>query len=310
MLPVEDILLFVEVVKHKSFTIAAEKQGKTAAAVSGRISKLEFNLGVKLLKRTTRTLALTDAGRILFENCSGFHDNLKNIVETTIDEHKEPKGLIKISSMPNLSNLVLAPVINKFLEKYNKIEFDINLENSLYSLPPLDEYDIAFRSGKLEDSSAIARQIFSHDYIVCGTKRYFDKYGIPKDLEDLAHHNCLDCQHGMKGGQNTWTFYSEQNVFNVPVKGNIKTDKALFIKYLGLSDAALIYSPSFILADEVNSGILIPVLTQYKTKVNPITMVHPYTDRNAPHRVRLFIDFFIENMYVPQIDHRKFLKVG
>lgn len=299
VMPADDMLLFVEVVRHKSFTIAAQKIGKTPAAVSGRVTKLERELGVKLLKRTTRRLALTDAGSVLYEQCSNMHTNLQDLVEQVKNQHKHPAGLIKISSMPNFSNLILSPLIEKFMQEYPAIEFDINLDNSLYSLPPIDEYDIAFRAGQLMDSSAVIRHLFSHDYVICASPKYFNEYGYPNQLSDLASHNCVDCRHTKRAKTNIWTFYKNNEIFNVSVKGNITTDNALFIKHLALNGAALVYSPSFILAEEINKKLLVPVLTEYSTIKNPISLIHPYTDKNMPYRVRVFIDFILENLSVP-----------
>src|SRR5436190_208597 len=109
MLPLNDMMLFVEVVKYNSFTIAAQKNNITPAAISKRISSLEEILHAKLLKRTTRSLALTDAGKVLYEHCQNMQLDIRNIIETVQETHQRPRGKIKIAALQNVSNLIIAP---------------------------------------------------------------------------------------------------------------------------------------------------------------------------------------------------------
>lgn len=301
MLPVNDMMLFVDVVKYESFTAAAEKNGKTAAAVSKRISLLESMLGVDLLKRTTRSLALTEAGEILYRQCSAMQLELGSVCEKVIDVHKNPKGKIKISALQNFSNIILSPILEKFLGMYNDVEVEVSLEGALGALPAIGEYDIAFRCGRLEDSSAISRLVFSHDYVVCATHNYLKKYGIPEKFSDLDNHNCLDCHHGTSSQNRSWTFFDGEEAYNVPVKTNVFTNNALFVKNLALNNSALIYSPSFIVAEEINQGLLVPVLNQYSTVKNSLYLIHPYTNGNLPKRIRCFIDCLFEYLSVPYV---------
>ncbi|MBM7070585.1 LysR family transcriptional regulator [Shewanella sp. 202IG2-18] len=301
MLPVNDIMLFVDVVKYKSFTAAADKNEKTAGAVSKRISQLEASLGVKLLKRTTRTLALTEAGEILYRQCANMQLELSSVCEQVIDVHSNPKGKIKISALQNFSNIILSGLLEKFLQEYSDVEVEITLDGALGALPPIDEYDIAFRCGRLEDSSAISRLVLTHDYTVCASKSYLQRNGIPTDLKDLSKHNCLDCHHGIQPDERVWTFFDGNEGYNIPVKTNIFTNNALFVKHLALSGVSLIYAPTFIVADEINAGLLVPVLSQYKTITNSIYLIHPYANKNLPKRMRCFIDFIFDNLTVPSI---------
>jgi DNA-binding transcriptional LysR family regulator len=301
MLPLNDMMLFVEVVKYKSFTIAAQKNNITPAGISKRISFLEKALQAKLLKRTTRCLALTEAGKILYQHCQNIHIDTQNIIEAVRETYQRPRGKIKIAALQNVSNLIIAPLIDKFLQLYSDIEIVITFDGALGPLPAIGEYDIAFRSGKLIDSSAIARLLFTHEYFVCATPLYLRRYGIPVSLEDLKNHNCIDCRNGLKGAKNIWVFYDGKQHHSISVKGNIHTDNALLVKNLALNNAALIYSPTFIVAEEINQGKLVPVLKQYKTLENSIYVIHPYAAQNMPMRVKTFIDFVFNHLTVPSV---------
>src|SRR5579862_2420427 len=147
MLPLNDMMLFVEVVKYNSFTIAAQKNNITPAAISKRISALEKTLQVKLLKRTTRSLALTEAGNVLYQHCQNMQLDIQNVIETAQRTHQSPRGKIKIAALQNVSNLILAPLIDAFLQLYKDMEIFITFEGALGPLPPIGEYDVAFRSG-------------------------------------------------------------------------------------------------------------------------------------------------------------------
>lgn len=298
------MMLFVDVVKYKSFTAAAEKNEKTAAAVSKRISQLEHSLGAKLLKRTTRTLALTVAGEILYRQCSSMQLELSTICEQVVDAHNKPKGKIKISALQNFSNIILSNILEKFLQTYSDVEFEINLDGALGPLPPIGDYDVAFRCGRLEDSSAISRRLLTHDYVVCASPSYIERNGVPSTLDDLANHNCLDCHHGTREDGRAWTFFDGDEAFHIPVKSNVFTSNALLVKHLAVSGVSLVYSPSFIVAKEINDGLLIPVLQQYKTITNSIYMIHPYANVNLPKRIRCFIDFLFDNLSIPSISEK------
>jgi DNA-binding transcriptional LysR family regulator len=187
------------------------------------------------------------------------------------------------------------------MELYEDIEILISLEKALGPLPSIGEYDVAFRSGKLVDSSAISRTLFKHEYVVCASPQYLKKRGVPKTLDDLQYHNCIDCRRGFKGIGNTWTFFDGEEHFDIPVSGNIYTDNALLIRHLALNHSALIYSPSFLIADDINAGRLVPVLTQYKTIENSIYVIHPYSKKNIPNRIKTFIEFVFANVKVPTL---------
>ncbi len=222
--------------------------------------------------------------------------------DAMLEDHQNPKEKLRISALQNFSNIILSPILYKFLEKNNDVDIEINLEGALGPLPAIGDYDIAFRSGRLEDASAISRLVFSHDYIVCASNSYLERWGVPKTLDDLAKHNCLDCSHGIKPEKHAWTFFDGNVVHTIPIKTNIYTNNALFVKHLALNDTALIYAPAFIVAEEINQGSLIPLLTNYKTITNPIYLIHPYTNGNLPKRIKCFIDFLFDNLTVPSIN--------
>jgi DNA-binding transcriptional LysR family regulator len=290
MIPADEMILFVELIRCKSFSNVAKKFSITPAAVSKRISFLEKNLGVKLLLRTTRTLAPTEAGDVLFSKCLPTLSKLQEAYDSILDLNKSPRGILKVSSPTNFSNLVLAPIIAKFSKKYIDIYINVII-NDVRKMPPVGDYDIAIRSGTLEDSSAICKLLTTIKFSICATPEYIKKYGLPKKPDDLEKHNCIDYDYRQEG--KTWTFFKNKECLEVPVKGNITSNNAFFVKQVALSDAGIVCLPSFMVSDEIKKNRLIPLLVEFTTQQMPVSIIYPNNSGYKPKKLSLFLDFLM-----------------
>jgi DNA-binding transcriptional LysR family regulator len=204
MLPANDMMLFVDVVRNKNFSTAAKKHGITPAAVSKRIANLEAHLEVRLLNRTTRNISLTEAGNILFSHCEKLYTGFEEAHAAILDAQSEPKGNIRISAPTNFCNLILAPILAKFAHKHPSITIDVFLDDNR-KMPPVGDYDLAIRAGALEDSTAISRKLYHIKFAVCGSAEYFHLHPKPQHPDDLRQHNCIDYNY-REGGQ-IWSFF-------------------------------------------------------------------------------------------------------
>jgi DNA-binding transcriptional LysR family regulator len=292
MVPVNDMLLFVDVVKSKSFSVAAKKHEISPSAVSKRIAHLEKELGVRLLNRTTRKLALTETGYTLFSYCEKIYLELQKAYTDVLDTHNKPVGTLLISSPTNFSNLILAPIIAKFVVLYPEINIKVII-NDTRKIPPVGEYDIAIRSGLLEDSSAITRRLTTIKFVICASPLYLKKHSVLKHPNDLENHNCIDYNYRQEG--KIWSFFKDKDAFDVPVKGSISSNNALFIKNVAINGVGIACLPSFMVNVELKEETLVQVLTNYHTLEMPVSIIYPYINKTMPKKIKLFIDFLFEH---------------
>jgi DNA-binding transcriptional LysR family regulator len=293
MVPVNDMLLFVDVVKSNSFSRAAKKYEVSPSAVSKRITNLEKELGVRLLNRTTRKLALTEAGYTLYSHCEKIDLDLQKAYTAVLDAHNNIVGTLIISSPTNFSNLILAPIIAEFVDLYKEINIKLVI-NDTRKMPTIGEYDIAIRSGVLEDSSSITRKLTKVKFVICASPSYLRKRPALKHPNDLEDHNCIDYNYRQEG--KIWSFSQDKQAFDVPIKGNVSSNNALFIKNLAIQGVGIACLPSFMVDAELHEKSLIQVLGDYNTLEMPVSIIYPYINKTMPKKIKLFIDFLFEHI--------------
>lgn len=292
-LPINDMLLFVDVIKLQSFTKAAKKHGMTSAALSKRISSLENHLNILLLTRTTRKLAPTESGEVLYQYCSSIYADAEQAYNAALDLNENPRGLLTISSPTNLSNLVLSPLIAEFSCLYPEIKVKVTL-NDVRDLPDVGDFCIAFRSGQLKDSSFIARKLMTVHFIYCASPTYFANNPAPKTPHEISQHRVVDYNYREEGG--TWTFFENKLQTSIEVHPSIIANNALFVKCIAINGGGIACLPNFMVEEELASGELIPCLNNYQSLSQPVWLIHPYTHRYLPRKERLFVDFVFSKL--------------
>src|SRR6185295_17611582 len=194
------LAIFVRVVEASSFTGAARALGLRKSSVSRGVTRLEEELGVRLLHRTTRSLALTDAGRVYFDSVREALSGVEEATAGVKEMGHEPQGTIRVTAVPDFAATFLAPLVSRFVRRYPKIHVDLVLTSRSVDL--IDEgIDIAVRGGKLKDSSLVARKIFNTDLQLFAAPSYLRRRGVPKRLRDLTAHDFL--LYRPEGGKNT-----------------------------------------------------------------------------------------------------------
>lgn len=190
MTKIDDLILFAQVVEQGSFSRVAEQNSLTNSVVSKRIARLETDLGVQLLYRTTRKLTLSEAGKKLYKGAANVQQVATEAINTISGFGESITGHIKMS-VPTISGeLLLADAVAEFCALYPGMTVDMSLENLFVDLIE-DNYDLVIRTGYLEDSSLIARHIIESQWIICATPDYIKRHGQPTEPETLIDHNCL-----------------------------------------------------------------------------------------------------------------------
>lgn len=185
-----DTLIFVKVVEQGSLTAAARSLRLPKTTVSRKLQELEDRLGARLLSRTTRRLALTEAGTVYFEHCKRIAGELDEAENAVHQLEGSPRGWLRVTAPYTLSVTTLAPMLLDFRERYPEVRLDIVLSNDRLDLVA-NEIDVALRVGSLPDSTLVARRLATYSNEVYASEGYLARYGEPLVPEDLQHHHAL-----------------------------------------------------------------------------------------------------------------------
>ena len=282
-----DMVLFVEVVKAMSFRRAADATGVPNSTLSRRISALEKAIGLRLMHRTTRRLELTEAGRIYFERCKRIVDEAKLAHEQLGEMLAQPTGVLRASLPVDFATAYLAPLIAEFSNLYPGIKFDFDLTPRRVDLVS-EPFDVAIRMGELQDSTLIARQLASLATNLYASPKYLKKFGKPKEPADLATHECL----GFRVSKSTmWTLYRSADMCEsqVEVSGKFQLNSVGMMRRFAALDMGVVLMPEAMVADDVATGRLNRILPLWQGAAIPI---YAMTEtRLLPAKTQKFIDF-------------------
>ena len=196
---ISDLMVFTQAVKGGSLSAAGRELGMSLAVASKRLQRLEEQLGVRLLNRSTRQLSLTDEGAEYYHYCVRILAELEEGEERVTRGSKEPKGNLKVTMPAAFGRLHIAPLVPEFLTRYPAIKLTLHLTDSIVDI--IDQgYDLAVRIGELKDSSLVAKSIGLDRRVVIATPSYLARYGAPQTPLDLTGHRSLELQGPERGG--------------------------------------------------------------------------------------------------------------
>lgn len=287
----EDIQAFVAVIEAGSFTAAADRLGAAKSVVSRRVSALEERLGVQLLRRTTRALNLTDTGKSFYEHGARILADLEEAEAAVQQEHGELRGTLRFALPLSFGVRHMCGAIAAFSKKHPRVRFDLDLNDRRVDLIE-DNFDIALRIGHLSDSTLIARRLFEVHTVICASPHYLHVHGTPKKPDDLADHQCLVYSNLAEPGRIAYKD-ADGNKGTVNVNPAMSASSGDFLCNAAAHGMGIVLQPTFIAAESIRRGSLVPVLTDYTWPVTPAYAVYPPT-RHLSYRVRAFIDFLVE----------------
>ncbi|HGO5292637.1 LysR family transcriptional regulator [Photobacterium damselae subsp. damselae] len=289
---IDDLVLFTQVIEHGSFSKVAELNSITKSVVSKRISKLESELGVQLIYRTTRKLTITEAGEVLYHRAKSISQVAQSAFDAVTGYSEALSGTIKMS-VPTISGeLLLAESVSEFCKKHPGLTVNMSLDNHFVDLVA-GNFDLVIRTGYLEDSSLIARHIFNSRWVLCASPEYLAQHGIPNTPKDLLRHNCLGYNHQASGSFD-WQFIRNDEVYTLRVAGNFSSDNAAALKKVALAGNGIAYLPTCLVYDELHNDKLVEILSGHAGKVVGIYAVYPYTKKPAK-RIQALIEHIRES---------------
>ncbi|MCH9695449.1 MAG: LysR family transcriptional regulator [Gammaproteobacteria bacterium] len=287
----EDIQAFVAVVEAGSFTAAAERLGAAKSAVSRRVSALEERLGVQLLRRTTRVLNLTQTGRSFFEHSTRILADLEEAEAAVQQEHGELRGRLRVALPLSFGVRHMCGPIAAFSKLHPKVQFDLDLNDRQVDLIE-ENVDVAVRIGHLQDSSLIARRLFDVRAVVCASPHYLNMHGAVQTPDDLQAHECL--VYTNRSDPERWDYEDKEGQrHTVKVNVVMRASSGDFLTNAAAHGLGIVIQPTFIAADAIRRGNLVPILTDYTFAISPAYAVYPPT-RHLSYRVRAFIDFLAQ----------------
>ena len=286
---INDLLLFAHVVKVRSFSEAARRLGVSKSRVSKAVARLEGDLGVRLLHRSTRSLSLTEVGEAYFEHCDRILEEL-SLADTAISRlHQEPRGQLKISAPVAFSTMHVASALPDFMACYPDLTVDLTISDRLVDLAE-EGYDIALRISREPGQNLVARQLAPIRRMICASPDYLARRGMPLAPADLVRHNCLS--YTFLDTQEVWHLKGGDGDVAIPVAGTLRIndDEALSQAVLGGLGLAML--PTFIVGRDLQEGRLVEVLPGFVPTERFIYAVH-LPNRHLPPKVRAFIDFLL-----------------
>jgi DNA-binding transcriptional LysR family regulator len=285
------MLAFVRAVECNGFTPAAHDLGVTPSAVSKLVTRLERRLGVRLLQRSTRRLALTAEGEIYFERVQRIVGEIEDAESDVMRFGEHPRGRVRMSLGTAFATYALVPALPEFVARYPEITLDLVVTEYAIDLVEAG-IDHAIRVGPLGDVNLVARRIGDLERVISAAPAYLAKYGAPRKPEDLARHNCLTLT-GI-AGQTEWPFRGPNGVRSVAVKGNITLNNAETMYELALLGLGVIRLSDIIVGPAIRSGRLVPILLDVH-QPEPLPLHAVYTPiRRRPPKVEAVIQFLVE----------------
>ena len=290
----DGIVVFVQVIKSGGFGAAAEVLGHSNSYISKEINKLESRLGVRLLNRTTRSVALTPEGDVYYQECLQLVMDAEQALGLMSQNSLNPKGLLKISCPVWLGSQYLQQVFSEYLTLYPDMQLDIDLSDKTVDVVA-DGYDLVIRaSATLAESSLICKRLFSCNIHTVASSEYLRQHGFPKHPSELQHHHCL-CYSNLKHADRWQYTDAENKVFNVDVQQKLRCNNTPMTVAMAVDGMGICHVPTFYIESQLQRDELTILFPEFdKTLVN-VYVVYP-SRKHLSAKVRRFIDLLERRM--------------
>lgn len=283
-----DMALFVEVVKTRSFRRAADVLGIPNSTLSRRIALLEEGIGLRLLNRTTRKIELTEAGHLYYERSRRIVEEARIAYEELGGMVAQPSGSLKVSLPVDFATTYIAPLLPEFATLYPGITFDLDLTPRNVDLVG-EPFDLAIRMAAPERPTLVSRVITRLSAQCYAAPSYIAMHGMPERPADLEHHQCLTMPN-----LPTWTVHSREKSTTVAVGSRFRMNSVAMIRKLGILGQGIVFLPERVLADDLSAGRLQPILPDWHGAVQPI---HAVTETKlVPAKTQRFIEFLQDRL--------------
>jgi DNA-binding transcriptional LysR family regulator len=281
----DDIAVFVKVVQAGSFSQAARLLGMPNTTVSAKVARLEKRLGVTLIRRTTRKLHVTPAGRNYFARCVRGIDEIETAEAEISSASAEPRGVLKITVTGEVAHSLLPPLASRYVRTYPKMKIDVMVANRVVDLVG-EGVDLAIRAAELKDSTLVARRFLSFTIGLWASAEYLSRRGTPKTPSELEKHDCLVFS---RLPRQTLRFGDGRHTAELPRNARINTDDLETLRGFVLQGDGIGALPDFLARAYAREGRLVRVLPRWSSTTRVLAFVYP-SQPFVPAKVRAFID--------------------
>jgi len=280
-----------------SFTKAAERLGVSTSYVSKQLTLLESELKVQLVQRTTRNLALTDAGIEYAEYCAQLHATVQNAEIAMMDATSQMSGTIRLALSRSFGILHVIPVLDKLQEKHPEINFEITLTDRKIDM--LEEgIHLWITTYENINEGYIAQRVADGKFILAASPKYLKSHLPPQHPDDLRLHNCVT-YHSNTRDYSQWPFVKGNEKLNVQVTGNYRVDLSEAVRDAVIASHGIGYIATYLLSDELETGKLVQLLPDWKANLElPVYAVYP-RKKYLPKRLNAVISFLKESIECP-----------
>jgi DNA-binding transcriptional LysR family regulator len=292
MLDLNDVALFVQVMRAGSFAAAARRLGMPANTASRRIQQLEQQLGLRLMQRSTRKLTLTDAGATFYARCADRVEALTEAALELSEGSQVPSGRVRVAAPADFFSLFRMALIAAFLADHPKVQLEFVLSDARANL--IEEgIDVAFRGGKVLEPSLVARRVGTGRATLVASPAYLAARGTPESVDALAGHDCVTLPQA--AGRTVWRLEGPDGEIETQVGGRFSANTAQALLKAALAGLGIALLPTPVTAPHVRAGELIEVLPEHGIHGREAYFVYP-SRRQLPRAVSVFIEFMVATM--------------
>ena len=283
--------MFIAIIETGSFVGAADQLKTSSGQASKLVSRLESDLGVRLLNRTTRSVSPTEAGSAYYHRLRPLIDELEALDLDIRNISQSPRGRLRITAPLTFGIVELAPALTQFAARFPDIELDVNFSDRIAHV--IDEgFDMAIRVGRPGDSSLVMRKLCVVRLVVVAAPEYLERHGKPDAPEDLAHHNCIIDTNFADPGK--WPFKSKTGqTEGKRVEGRIRFSNAEACLAAAEAGLGLACIPGFVAGDAIRAGRIMRILQDFEPEPYDVYVLYPHS-RHLSAKVRLLVDMLVE----------------
>lgn len=289
---IDDLSLFLRILDLGSISRAARSLDVSVAVASQRLKRLERDLGVRLLQRTTRQLRPTPEGKNLAEHGRGLVEDLEALTSGLRRSAADVTGTLRLTMPPSFGRLYISPLLPIFLRRHPRLRLDVDLSDQNRDIVA-SGFDLALRIGSLEASTLVARKLATNRRVLCASPGYLSRHGMPCTPDALVQHECLLLTGG-SGRHDVWHFRDGAgDDIAVKVSGRIHSNQGELLRDAAIAGLGIAQHSTWHVCDDLRAGRLQEVLPDYSLAASGIYAVMPHR-RLMPPRARAFVDFLVE----------------
>jgi DNA-binding transcriptional LysR family regulator len=290
-----ELAALMAVAREGSFTRAARALSMPKSTVSKRIASLEARLRMRLLQRTTRAVAVTDAGRVLIERAARILADLEDAGRAVMDLQASPRGLVRLTTPALMAERLLAPALMDLLVRAPELAIEVVATDRVVDVVG-EGFDVALRTGRVADSSLVGHRLRQWDNIICASPAYVARYGRPRRPEDLRSHACIAFRRDA-ASPTKWAFARARRSVTVGVAGRFTANSQELARDAALAGLGIVNLSPFVVEDDVRRGALVQLLPAWSVPAGELHILYP-GQRLLGSSARAVIDVLIETLSV------------